>query len=76
MQNCESGEHGVPASLGASGALTSVSWAVTNASAGMITATGNTDNFPTSNIYTLTAAGANGKITWTASGSCTTGGLC
>ena len=76
LTNCDSGENGVPASLGASGVLSSVSWAVTNASAGVITATGNTTNFPSNNIYTLTAAGADGKITWTASGSCSTGGLC
>ena len=78
--NCASGSNGVPSDLaaGQTGFLDSVAWVPSGTSAGTITATGDAATFgATNNVYKLIAAAdATGKITWTASGSCKTGGLC
>jgi prepilin-type N-terminal cleavage/methylation domain len=76
LTQCGYNTNGVPSAAGATGKVTSVTWGASSVSAGVITATGNTTYFPSNNIYTLTAAAANGQIIWTASGSCQTGGLC
>ena len=67
------GAGGIPADAGSSGFVKSV--AVTGSSAAVsITATGNA---PFDNVtYILQGAPSGGQVMWTASGSCSTSGIC
>lgn len=67
LQDCEHSEGGVPAAGGAYGNVTSTTWAATSATAGTLTAVpvayGGVS--ATTDQYVLTAALANGIVTWT-----------
>jgi type IV pilus assembly protein PilA len=79
LTNCTHGNNGVPPAAGASNFVTSVTISGNAASAATITAIGNSATFGSAYTYIMTAAGANGQITWTApaSGStCSGAGLC
>jgi type IV pilus assembly protein PilA len=65
---CGAGVNGVPANLGASGRVASV----TTSSAGVIVATAQNGAGLTGQTYTLTPAFANRKVTWTVGGTCRT----
>jgi type IV pilus assembly protein PilA len=73
--NCNAGTRGVPANAGASGNVTSVQ---VTANTNVITATGLAATFgANSNTYTLTPTIASGgNVTWAASGTCSTAGIC
>jgi type IV pilus assembly protein PilA len=60
--------NGVPANLGASGRVASV----TTSAAGVITATAENANGLAGETYVLTPAYATGKVNWTVSGTCRT----
>ena len=65
--NCAAENNGVPANLGSNGkAVKSVEWSVTSNTAGTIVAAANAYNGITADdSVTLTAAFANGQVTWT-----------
>jgi type IV pilus assembly protein PilA len=73
VADCDAGKSGIPADISvAAGNIATVS-----TDAGVITATARgTDTAPfnglTGQTYTLTPAFANGKVTWTAGGTCLT----
>ena len=67
IANCTAGTNGVPADLGASGKVTSVTTA-----AGIIIATSIPGENLNSKTYSLTPVLANGKVTWTVGGTCLT----
>ena len=72
--DCGAGVNGVPANLGASGYVQSVTWV---ASTGKITATGETGTEYATD-YVLDGVYSAGRVTWTksASSGCMTAGLC
>ncbi|MFZ6819686.1 pilin [Undibacterium sp. Ji22W] len=61
--------NGVPANIGASGRVNSV----TTSAAGVITATAETGNGLTGETYILTPTYAAGKVNWAVGGTCRTG---
>lgn len=65
MQNCEAGENGVPADLGASGLLQSLTWVANDATTGTMTATAVNGNGLTGQVYVLNATLNNGQVIWT-----------
>jgi type IV pilus assembly protein PilA len=69
LADADAGTLGIPAAVGASGVITSVTIA-----AGVITATGNAD--VDSVTYILTPDGIIPPIQWTESGTCLASGLC
>ena len=68
LANCTAGSNGVPADLGASGKVNSV----TTTANGVITATAIAGENLSSKTYILTPAYANNKVTWTTGGTCLT----
>jgi len=79
LSDCEAGENGVPADQGASGYVASVEWDVTNASNGVITATG-TANTEYNKVYKLNGVYSGGRVTWAKetgnTATCVSAGLC
>ena len=66
LQDCEHSEGGVPAAGGAYGNVTSTTWAVSGAAAGTLTAVPVAyGGVAATDTYVLTAALANGIVTWT-----------
>ena len=66
LQDCEHNEGGVPAAGGAYGNVTSTTWAATSATAGTLTAVPVAyGGVAAGDTYVLTAALANGIVTWT-----------
>lgn len=66
LEDCEHSEGGVPAAGGAYGNVTSTTWAATSATAGTLTAVPVAyGGVAASDTYVLTAALANGIVTWT-----------
>ncbi len=66
LQDCEHSEGGVPAAGGAYGNVTSTTWAATSATAGTLTAVPVAyGGVAATDTYVLTAALANGIVTWT-----------
>jgi type IV pilus assembly protein PilA len=62
LANCAAGDNGVPADLGASGRLASLTWDETT---GALVATAATDDGLSGEVYQLDAVLSGGKITWT-----------
>jgi len=74
VANCTAGQNGVPADLGASGYIASVTTA-----AGVITATAVATGGLGGETYIMTPTFANGKVTWAITGTCKTraaGAIC
>ncbi|MFQ2043793.1 prepilin-type N-terminal cleavage/methylation domain-containing protein [Aeromonas veronii] len=72
VTGCTAGSNGVPANpSGATGLLASLTTAD-----GVITATAVNTAPLAGETYVLTPAATNGKLVWSASGSCSTAGLC
>ena len=69
LDDADNGTNGIPAALGASGYITSVTM-----TDGVITATGTAE--VDSVTYILTPDGVDAPIQWTESGTCITSGLC
>lgn len=68
VATCTAGSNGVPANLGASGRLASL----TTGANGLITATAVSADGLAGQTYTLTPTFANGKVTWATGGTCKT----
>jgi type IV pilus assembly protein PilA len=73
LANCAAGANGVPADLGATGNLASLTWVNTT---GVMTATAVSANGLAGETYIMTGTYAAGKVTWVVSGTCDTAGVC
>ena len=73
LANCAAGANGVPANLGATGNLASLTW---DAATGALTATAGTANGLNGETYILTGALNGGRVAWVESGTCAAANLC
>lgn len=73
LDNCGAGANGVPADLGATGNLASLTWVN---GTGLLTATAVSANGLAGETYTLTGVYGAGKVVWTVGGTCDAAGVC
>lgn len=73
LDNCAPTTNGVPADLGVTGKLSSLTWVQ---GTGLLTATAVSTDGLSGETYILTGTYENGKVGWVESGSCKTANLC